>query len=85
MADATKLLDTVSDHQTALQLFAQCTLNKLPHLLGSEVLYCHTQTGDEWTGSLTPWLAPSSPSSPIANPLIMTPSSTHMSPSPKGV
>ena len=56
MADATKLLETVSDHQTALRLFAQCTLHKLPHLLGSEVLYCHTPTAneqwDDWTGPL---------------------------------
>lgn len=42
MANATKLFETVSDHQTAIRLFSQCTLHKLPHLLGSEVLYCHT-------------------------------------------
>ena len=38
-ADATKLLDTVTDHHAALRLFAQCTLHKLPHLLDSEVVY----------------------------------------------
>ncbi|KAL7528024.1 hypothetical protein ACHAXR_002233, partial [Thalassiosira sp. AJA248-18] len=35
-ATATKLLEAVPDHQTALRLFSQCTLHKLPHLLGSE-------------------------------------------------
>ena len=38
-ADATNLLLAVSDQHTALRLFSQCTLHKLPHLLGSEVMY----------------------------------------------
>ena len=40
--DVTKLLATVGNHQTALRLFAQCTLHKLHHLLGSEVMYRFT-------------------------------------------
>lgn len=41
----------------ALCLFVMCTLHKLPHLLGSEVLYCHSPTWheqwDEWQVPLT--------------------------------
>ena len=56
IADATKLLDKVPDLHTALGLFAQCTLHKLPHLLGSEVMYCFDNVEykqwDEWCGQL---------------------------------
>ena len=41
--DATALLEAVPNHQTALRLFAQCTLHKLPHLLASEVMYHFTE------------------------------------------
>ena len=44
LLDATKLLNTVTDHHTALRLFIQCTLCKLPHLLGLEVLYCFAKS-----------------------------------------
>ena len=37
--DVAKLLKTVPNHHMALRLFAQCTLHKLPHLLGVEVMY----------------------------------------------
>ncbi|KAL7533492.1 hypothetical protein ACHAXR_005267, partial [Thalassiosira sp. AJA248-18] len=48
-ATANALLEAVPDHQTALRLFSQCTLHKLPHLLGSEVLYRFTRSShDEW-------------------------------------
>ena len=42
--DAAKLLLVVLDKHTALRLFSQCTLHKLPHLLGSEVMYCFQET-----------------------------------------
>ena len=46
----------VKDHHTALTLFAKCTLHKLPHLLGSEVLYNFSPENygawDEWKGPL---------------------------------
>ena len=45
--DATKLLSVVSDKHTVLRLFAQCTLYKLPHLLGSEVMYLFQETAFE--------------------------------------
>ena len=51
-----KLLTTVTDHHTALALFSRCTLHKLPHLLGSEVLYranSYPDSGwDNWKGPL---------------------------------
>ncbi|KAL7531883.1 hypothetical protein ACHAXR_004291 [Thalassiosira sp. AJA248-18] len=54
--DANKLLEVVSNHHTALALFAKCTLHQLPHLLASEVMYqLHTRgyTGwDDWNGYL---------------------------------
>ena len=54
--DAEKLLDAVPDLQTALRLYSQCTLHKLPHLLGAEVMYTHTQQAperwDKWEGPL---------------------------------
>ena len=50
--DATKLLSVVSDKHTALCLFAQYTLHKLPYVLGSEVVYCFQEMAferwDEW-------------------------------------
>jgi hypothetical protein len=42
--DAAKLLSVASDRHTTLRLFAQCTLHKLPHLLGLEVMYCFQET-----------------------------------------
>ena len=55
-ADAKKLLEVVKDKHTALRLFSQCTLHKLPHLLGSEVLYRFQpefyKSWNEWTGPL---------------------------------
>ena len=45
--DAAKLLEVVSDRHTALRLFAQCTLHKLPYLLGLEVIYCLQETAYE--------------------------------------
>ena len=45
--DAAKLLLVVSDKHTALRLLAQCTLHKLPHLLGSVVMYCFQETAYE--------------------------------------
>jgi hypothetical protein len=49
--------NTVTDHHTALRLFTQCTLHKLPHLLGSEVLYCFAESSynswNEWIGPLS--------------------------------
>ena len=54
---ANDILSSVSNHQTALRLFARCTLHQLPHLLGSEVLYCFSPSGherwDDWTGQLS--------------------------------
>jgi hypothetical protein len=44
LLDATKLFNTVTDHHTALRLFTQCTLHKLLHLLGLEVLYCFAKS-----------------------------------------
>ena len=38
-ANAETLSNTVSDLQTCLRLFAQCTIHKLPHLLGYDVLH----------------------------------------------
>ena len=47
--DAEKLLDAVPDLQSALRLYSQCTLHKLPHLLGAEVMYTHThQAPERW-------------------------------------
>ena len=43
--DTAKLLSVFFDRHTALHLFGQCTLHKLPHLLGSEVMYCFHETG----------------------------------------
>jgi len=37
--DANKITETVPDLQTRLRLFAQCTIHKLPHLLGYDVLH----------------------------------------------
>ncbi|KAL7448815.1 hypothetical protein ACHAWC_001695 [Mediolabrus comicus] len=37
--DANKLTETVPDLQTRLRLFAQCTVQKIPHLLGYDVLH----------------------------------------------
>jgi hypothetical protein len=55
-AQAQKLLATVTDKHTALRLFLQCTLHKLPHLLGTEVLYRFRESAydgwNDWNGPL---------------------------------
>ncbi|KAL7532099.1 hypothetical protein ACHAWF_004011 [Thalassiosira exigua] len=54
-ADAETLLRTVPDRHTALRLFTQCTLHRLPHLLGSEVLYAHDPTArQQWDAWISP-------------------------------
>ena len=48
-AEAARLLAAVLDRHTALRLFTQCTLHKLPHLLGTEMLYSdNLVNGAEW-------------------------------------
>ena len=45
MEDSAKLVDSVSEPHTAIRLFAQCTLHKLPHIMGYEVMYyCFSKT-----------------------------------------
>ena len=55
--DTSKLFNSVLDHHTALRLFTHCTLHKLSHLLGSEVLYCFSKSPynswNEWIGPLS--------------------------------
>jgi hypothetical protein len=52
------LNDSISDQQTKLRLFSQCIIQKIPHLLSSDVLY-HLPTDnpntpwEEWNGPLT--------------------------------
>ena len=57
MADSSRLLDAVPDPHTALRLFSQCALHKLPHLLGSEVMYCFQESSyerwNDWAGPLS--------------------------------
>ena len=57
LADSSRLLEVVPDPHTALRLFSQCTLHKLPHLLGSEVMYYFQESTYErwsdWTGPLS--------------------------------
>ncbi|KAL7531115.1 hypothetical protein ACHAWF_003634, partial [Thalassiosira exigua] len=54
-ADAEALFRTVPDRHTALRLFTQCTLHRLPHLLGSEVLYAHDPTvRQQWDAWVSP-------------------------------
>ena len=57
LEDSTKLTNNVPDPHTALRLFSQCTLHKLPHLLGSEVMYCFSETNyerwNDWVGPLS--------------------------------
>ena len=55
LEDSAKLTDNVPDPHTTLCLFAQCTLHKLPHLLGSDVMYCFSKTNYEWW---TDWVPP---------------------------
>ena len=56
--EAIKLTSRITDHQTRLKLFSQCTINKLPHLLGADVMHNHTAEFDNeqwynWNGHLT--------------------------------
>jgi hypothetical protein len=57
LSDTSKLFSVISDHHIALRLFTQCTLHKLPHLLGLEVLYCFSESSyhswNEWIGPLS--------------------------------
>jgi hypothetical protein len=52
------LNNSISDQQTKLHLFSQCIIQKIPHLLSSDVLY-HLPTDnpnppwEEWNGPLT--------------------------------
>jgi hypothetical protein len=52
------LNNSISDQQTKLRLFTQCIIQKIPHLLSSDVLY-HLPTNnpnppwEEWNGPLT--------------------------------
>ncbi len=54
----TSMLHSITDEQTQLRLFSQCLLQKLPHLLASDVLY-NLSTDDpnpnweQWNGPLT--------------------------------
>ena len=50
LKDAAKLLSVVSDKHMALRLFTKCTLHKLPHLLGLEVMYCFQEMAHERWG-----------------------------------
>ena len=47
----------ILDNYTALRLFTQCALHKLPHLLGSEVMYYLQEIAYErwyeWQGPLS--------------------------------
>ena len=56
-ADSTRLLEAVPDPHTALRMFSQCTLHRLPHLLGPEVMYCFQESTyerwNDWTGPLS--------------------------------
>ena len=55
LLDATKLFNTVTDHHTALCLFTQCTIHKLPHLLGLEVFYCFAESSyNSWNERICP-------------------------------
>jgi hypothetical protein len=56
--EATQLSERISDLHTRLKLFSQCTINKLPHLLDSDVMHHHTPDFDNtqwynWNGHLT--------------------------------
>ncbi len=57
LLDTSKFFNTASDHHTVLCLFTQCTLHKLPHLLGLEALYCFCEPSyncwNEWIGPLS--------------------------------
>ena len=54
IADAHTLTTSVSDLQTRLRLFSQCTIHKLPHLLGYDVLHHlpldYDMSGVNWEG-----------------------------------
>ena len=48
----------VPNLQTRLRLFAQCTIQKVPHLLGAEVMHSlpldfDAHNWEEWNGPLT--------------------------------
>jgi len=50
--------ETIADPHTRLRLFSQCLIQKLPHLLGSDVLYHYDPnnpppTWTDWNGPLT--------------------------------
>ena len=57
--DAIELMSTnITDPHTKLSLFAQCLIQKLPHLLGSDVLHHYDITNPpptwtDWNGPLT--------------------------------
>jgi hypothetical protein len=55
LLDASKHFNIGSDHHTSLCLFTQCTLHKLPHLMGSEVLYCFSKSS---CNSWIKWIGP---------------------------
>ena len=45
--DSANLVNIVPGPHTALRLFTHYTLHKLPYLLGSEVMYCFSETNYE--------------------------------------
>ena len=56
--EAKKLTERIPDLHTRLKLFSQCTINKLPHLLDSDVMHNHSPAFDNdlwynWNGHLT--------------------------------
>ena len=58
-ADATALHNHIADLQTRLRIFAQCTSNKLSHLLGADIMHhlplnnFDGATWSSWNGPLT--------------------------------
>ena len=59
-ANVTALNDGITDLQTRLRIFTQCTIQKLPHLLGADIMHNLPDTfldGDtnwwNWNGPLT--------------------------------
>ena len=55
LEDSAKPVKTVPGPHTALRFFTQCTIHKLPHLMGSEVMYCFSETNYEWWSD---WVGP---------------------------
>jgi hypothetical protein len=56
--EAKKLTERIPDLHTRLKLFSQCTINKLPHLLDSDVMHNHSPDFENdlwynWNGHLT--------------------------------